>query len=70
MSLLFLMHHTKDWIMILGRWSSNAFLVFIFTQVLEWMNNMSRDKIKLDNFLDVEQLQAAPANTDNSSKYH
>jgi hypothetical protein len=26
---LFLMHHPKEWIMILGRWASDAFLVYI-----------------------------------------
>lgn len=40
-------------IMILGRWSSDAFLVYIRPQVLEWTSNMSRDMTKLDSFLDV-----------------
>jgi hypothetical protein len=66
---LFLMHHPKEWIMILGRWSSDAFLVYIRPQVLEWTNNMSRDMIKLDNFLDVSRPQSTPAHTDDSSKW-
>jgi hypothetical protein len=39
--------------MILGRWLSNAFLVYIRPQVLEWTNNMSKEMIHLDNLLDV-----------------
>ena len=66
---LFLMHHPKEWIMILGRWSSNAFLIYIRPQVLEWTSNMSRDMIKLDTFLDIGRPQPVPANTDDSSKW-
>jgi hypothetical protein len=66
---LFLMHHPKEWIMILGRWSSDAFLVYIRPQVLEWTNNMSRDMIKLDNFLDVGRPQPVPAHIEDSSKW-
>ena len=50
---LFLMDHSTAKIMILGRWSSDAFLVYIRPQVLEWTNNMSRDMISFDSFLDV-----------------
>jgi hypothetical protein len=41
-------------IMILGRWSSDAFLVYIRPQVLEWTNNMSREMIAVDSFFDVQ----------------
>jgi hypothetical protein len=41
-------------IMILGRWSSDAFLVYIRPQVLEWTNNMSTEMIAVDSFLDVQ----------------
>jgi hypothetical protein len=41
-------------IMILGRWSSDAFLVYIRPQVLEWTNNMSRQMIAVDTFFDVQ----------------
>jgi hypothetical protein len=41
-------------IMILGRWSSDAFLVYIRPQVLEWTNNMSREMISVDSFFDVQ----------------
>jgi hypothetical protein len=41
-------------IMILGRWSSDAFLAYIRPQVLEWTNNMSREMITVDSFFDVQ----------------
>jgi hypothetical protein len=50
---LFLKDHSTAKIMILGRWSSDAFLAYIRPQVLEWTNNMSRDMISFDSFLDV-----------------
>jgi hypothetical protein len=50
---LFLKNHLTAKIMILGRWSSDAFLVYIRPQVLEWTNNMSKDMIDFDFFLDV-----------------
>ena len=45
--------HTAK-IMILGRWSSDAFLVYIRPQVLEWTNNMSREMIRLDTYYDAQ----------------
>jgi hypothetical protein len=65
---LFLMHHPKEWIMILGRWASDAFLVYIRPQVLEWTNNMSKDMIKLDSFLDVGRSKHAPPIATESDK--
>jgi hypothetical protein len=65
---LFLMHHPKEWIMILGRWASDAFLVYIRPQVLEWTNNMSKDMIKLDSFLDVGRSKSAPPIATDSDK--
>jgi hypothetical protein len=50
---LFLMDHSPAKIMILGRWSSDAFLVYIRPQVLEWTHNMSWDMIHLDSFFDA-----------------
>ena len=41
-------------IMILGRWSSNAFLVYIRPQVLEWTNNMKREMIAVHSIFDVQ----------------
>jgi hypothetical protein len=40
-------------IMILGRWSSDAFLACIRPQALEWTNNVSREMISVDSFFDV-----------------
>jgi hypothetical protein len=40
-------------IMTLGRWSSDAFLVYIRPQVLEWTNNVSCNMIHLDSFSDA-----------------
>ena len=50
---LFLMNHPVHRIMILGRWSSDAFLVYIRPQVLEWTNNMSQDMITINSFTDA-----------------
>jgi hypothetical protein len=56
---LFLMNHSTERIMLLGRWKSDAFLVYIRPQVLEWTNNMSRDMILHDSFLDVSGFDQA-----------
>jgi hypothetical protein len=57
---LFLMNHSTERIMLLlGRWKSGAFLVYICPQVLEWTNNMSRDMIHHDSFLDVSGFDQA-----------
>ena len=50
---LFLKNHSTAKIMILGRWSSDAFLAYIRPQVLEWTNNMSKDMISFKDFLDI-----------------
>ena len=50
---LFLMNHTIHKIMILGRWSSDAFLVYLRPQVLEWTNQMSCNMIHIDSFKDA-----------------
>jgi hypothetical protein len=58
---LFLRDNSTAKIMILGRWSSDAFLVYIQPQVLEWTNNMSRDMISFESFLDVGLYDIASA---------
>ena len=59
---LFLMDHSPAKIMIMGRWSSDAFLDYIRPQVLEWTNNMSKDMIQVDDFIDLtNQDKAAPS---------
>ena len=50
---LFLMGRTVSKIMMLGRWSSDAFLVYIRPQVLEWMDKMSTDMIGHASFFDM-----------------
>lgn len=50
---LFLMNHPVAKIMILGRWSSDAFLDYIRPQVLEWTNQMSSDMIRNNSFYDA-----------------
>jgi hypothetical protein len=54
---LFLNNHLVHKIMIFGRWSSDAFLVYIRPQVLKWTNNMSEDMIKDDSFLDASNAR-------------
>jgi hypothetical protein len=56
---LFLMNHSTERIMLLGRWKSAAFLVYIRQHVLEWTNDMSRDMIHHDSFLDVSDFDRA-----------
>jgi hypothetical protein len=50
---LFLMDHSPAKIMILGGCASDAFLVYIRPQVLEWTHNMSCNMIYLDSFFDA-----------------
>ena len=52
---LFLRDHSVEKIMILGRWSSDAFLVYIRPQVLEWTNIMSRDMASTLDFRDLNR---------------
>lgn len=45
--------------MILGRWSSDAFLAYLHPKVMEWANNMSSDMLKKVSFFDVTDAQKA-----------
>ncbi|KAI2498100.1 hypothetical protein MHU86_16410 [Fragilaria crotonensis] len=56
---LFLMNHPVAKIMILGRWSSDAFLDYIRPQVLEWTNQMSSDMIRNNSFFDASDDRRA-----------
>ena len=58
---LFLMNHPVAKIMILGRWSSDAFLDYIRPQVLEWTNQMSSDMIRNNSFFDASDDRRASA---------
>jgi len=57
---LFIMDHSIEKIKILGRWSSDAFLVYIRPQVLEWTNLMAKDMVASNDHTD-------PSRTDPSS---
>ena len=52
---LFLMDHSTDKIMILGRWKSKAFMVYIRPQVLEWTNIMAEDMARAGDFRDLNR---------------
>ena len=68
---LFMKDHSTAKIMILGRWSSDAFLVYIRPQVLEWANNMSRDMVSFDSFFDVGLFdRAAPTDPRTRQRVH
>jgi hypothetical protein len=58
---LFLKDHSTAKIMILKRWLLDAFLVYIWPQVLEWTNNMSKDIVSFASFLDVGLYDVASA---------
>jgi hypothetical protein len=64
---LFLQNISSTRIMLLGRWASAAFLVYIRPQVLEWTSNMSRDMINIDSFFEAD-LSQPPNNTDNAPR--
>lgn len=53
---IFLKCHSTPEVMILSFWSSNAFLVCIRPQVLQWTNHMSADMESFDSFLDLSLL--------------
>jgi hypothetical protein len=50
---LFLMDHSVERIKILGRWSSDAFLVYIRPQVLEWTSIMAADMARVKSYMDL-----------------
>jgi hypothetical protein len=52
---LFLKNHSVEKIKILGRWSSDAFLVYIRPQVMEWTNIMAQDMANTEGFQDLNQ---------------
>jgi hypothetical protein len=56
---LFLMNHSSERIMLMGRWLSQAFLVYIRPQVIEWTNNLSSDMIHHDSYTDASGFDMA-----------
>jgi hypothetical protein len=61
---LSLMDSSTARIMILERWSSDAFLIYTRPQVLEWSNSISNDMIHNDSFFDATDVPQA--DTDDS----
>jgi hypothetical protein len=55
----FLANHSTERTMLMGRWLSQAFLVCIRPQVIEWTTNMSSDMIHLDSFTNASGLDMA-----------
>jgi hypothetical protein len=60
---LFLMDHSVTKIMLMGRWSSDAFLNYIRPQVLEWTNQLSTDMIHHNSYFDVTDPRRDPPDT-------
>ena len=58
---LFLANESVHKIMILGRWSSDAFLAYIRPQVMEWTSGMSKAMTQTENFFHAPDSQSAPA---------
>ena len=52
---LFLNDHPAERIMILGRWLSEAFMIYIRPQVLEWTNIMAEDMAGTKDFRDLNR---------------
>ena len=57
---LFLMNHPVTKIMLMGRWSSDAFLNYIRPQVLEWTNQLSADMIHHNSYFDATDPNRDP----------
>jgi hypothetical protein len=64
---LFLANESVHKIMILGRWSSDAFLVYIRPQVLEWTSGMSKMMVKTDNFFHAPDAHSDPIRSNDKS---
>lgn len=59
---LFLRNHLTGRIMIMGRWLTCAFLVYIHPQVLGWTNNMSANMTCTNHFFEVGTFDRANPN--------
>jgi len=61
---LFLNKHSTPRIVLLGRRLSDAFLVYIHPQVVEWTNNMSSIMININDFINIGLCDRAdPSNS-------
>jgi hypothetical protein len=50
---LCLMKHAPEYVQLLGRWKSLAFMDYIRPQIIEWTVNLSSDMIHFDSFHDA-----------------
>jgi hypothetical protein len=66
---LFLANEPVHKIMILGRWSSDAFLAYIRPQVQEWTSGMSTNMTKVEDF-HIARQPVPPSSTDHNSRHH
>ena len=66
---LFLMNYSPERIMILGRWLSRAFLVYIRPQVMEWTNMMAEDMAKAQDFHDLSKKVRPQHSNMRSNRY-
>ena len=59
---LFLSGHNSspEYIMMLGRWRSLAFMAYIREQVLEFSHDLAASMIRIDDFLDLTPSRASP----------
>ena len=53
------MNHSVAKITILGRWSSDAFFVYLRPRVMELTNNMSSDMLRNESFFDATNTHKA-----------
>ena len=65
---LFLKDHSVDKIMLLGRWKSRAFLVYIRPQIVEWTNLFSRDMVSFNNFFELCSVTDREGETGNGQE--
>ena len=63
----FLANESMHKIMILGQWSSNAFLVYICSQVMEWTSGMSKSMTQTENFLHAPDAHSTPAHSNDQA---
>jgi hypothetical protein len=64
---LFLANESVYKIMILGRWSSDAFLAYIRPQVLKWTSKMSKLMTTIENFFHAPDAHSVPTRSNDKS---
>ena len=66
---LFLTDHSPDKIMLLGRWKSRAFLVYIRPQVMEWWDLYSIDMISFNHYFELFATTSQQKSKQKGMKY-